>query len=124
MASTKVGINAFKLLAADTISGLPQYRERLPYGFVVKTVAHGNRLGASGLLAQHTNGMLTVISRESYEFVEDLDPVGKSRTVIPRSQRFGQFFACCHADSPLHVVLLPPDSPTGSNLREATGQHG
>jgi hypothetical protein len=24
---------------------------------------------------------------------------------------------------PCHVVLLPPDNPTGSKLREATGQH-
>jgi len=110
-------------LAADTISGLPQHRKRLPYGFVIKTVAHGDRPGVSSFLAQHTNGMLAVIPRQRYEFVEDLDPVAESRTAISRSQRLGQFFACCHADSPLHVVLLPPDSPTGSNLREAIGQH-
>ncbi len=40
------------------------------------------------------------------------------------AQRHGQLFACRHADPPLHVVLLPPDSPAGSNLREATSQHG
>ncbi len=79
---------------------------------------------ARGILAEHTNGMLAVISRQSDEFVEDLDPVVESRTAISRSKRLGQFFACGHADSPLHVVLLPPDNPTGSNLREATGQHG
>ena len=94
-------------LTADTISGLPQHRGRLPYGFVVKTVAHGDRLGANGFLAQHADGMLAVISRQSYEFVEDLDPVAESRTVLSRSQRLGQFFACCHTDSPLHVVRLP-----------------
>ena len=32
--------------------------------------------------------------------------------------------ACGHADSRLHVELLPPDNPMRSNLREATGQHG
>lgn len=111
-------------LTADTICGLPQHRERLPDGFVVKTVAHGGRPGASSFFAQHTNGMLAVISRQSYEFVKDLDPVGESCFAISRSQRLSQFSACCHADLRLHVVLLPPDSPTGSNLREAIVQHG
>jgi len=68
-------------LTADTIGGLPPHRERLPYGFVVKTIAHGGNLSASGFLAQHTNGMLAVISRQSYEFVKNLDPVAESRIV-------------------------------------------
>jgi Thioesterase superfamily len=35
-----------------------------------------------------------------------------------------QLLACRHADLPRHVVPLLPDNPTGSNLREATGQLG
>lgn len=68
--------------------------------------------------------MLAVISRQSHKSVEDFYSVPESRTAIPSSQRLGQFFACGHADSRLHVELLPPDNPMRSNLREATGQHG
>ena len=39
--------------------------------------------------------LLAVISRESDEFVKNLEPVASSRTAILRSQRLGQFLACC-----------------------------
>ena len=66
----------------------------------------------------------SVIPRQIYKFIEDLDPVAERRAAISCSQRIGPFFAGGHADSRLHVVMLPPANPTGSNLREATGQHG
>ncbi|MEO8299971.1 MAG: SDR family NAD(P)-dependent oxidoreductase, partial [Burkholderiales bacterium] len=54
--------------------------------------------------------------------IEDLDPVTERRAAIPLPQRLDQLLACRHADLPRHVVPLPPDNPTGSKLREATGQ--
>ena len=51
------------------------------------------------------------------DYTEHIQPVA-----LP--QRLDQLLACCHADLPRHVVPLPPDHPTGSNLREATGQLG
>ena len=68
--------------------------------------------------------MLAVIARQGHEFVEDLDSFIQRRAAIPHPQCVDQLLACCHADLPCHVVLLPPDHPTGSKLREATGQHG
>ena len=42
--------------------GIPQHWDRLPYGFVIKTVAHVGHPDAGGIIAQHTNGMLAVIT--------------------------------------------------------------
>ena len=58
------------------------------------------------------------------ELVEGLDPITERRAEIPQPQCLDQLFACRHADLPRQVALLPLDYPTGSNLREATGQHG
>jgi hypothetical protein len=33
-----------------------------------------------------------------------------------------QLLGCRHANLPRHLVPLPSDNPTGSKLREATGQ--
>ena len=63
------------------------------------------------------------IAGQGHKLVENLDPFTERRAAIPHPQCFDQLLACCHADSPRHVVPLPPDHPTGSNLREATGQH-
>ncbi len=111
-------------LTTDTVSGLPQYLERLPHGFIVKAVAHSSRFDANGPHAQHADGMLSGVARQIFKFLDDLDPVAERPTAISCSQCLGQFFACGHADSRLHVMLLLPANPMGSNLREATGQHG
>ena len=55
-------------------------------------------------------------------FPRDLDAIAVLRAAISQPQRLDQFLACRHADLPRHVALPPPDHPTGSNLREATGQ--
>ena len=110
-------------LAADPIGGLPQHRQRLPNRLVVQTVACP-RFRPGGLLSQHPDGVLAVVAGQGHELIEDLDLVHRRRAAVARSQRFDQLLACCHADSPRHVVLLPPDHPTGSKLREATGQLG
>lgn len=60
---------------------------------------------------------------QDHELVEALDPFTERRAAITHPQCVDQLFACCHADLPRHVVLLPPDNPTGSKLREAIGQH-
>ena len=56
------------------------------------------------------------------ELVEDLDPITERRAAIPQPQCLDQRLAWGHADLPRHVALPPPDHPTGSKLREATGQ--
>jgi hypothetical protein len=100
--------SAFTAQSADTIRGLQQHRKRLLHGFIVDSVARGSRFGAGGFLTKYTNGVLSVISRHSYEFAKDLDPIAQRRTEISRSQRLRQFFVCCHADLPLHVDCSRP----------------
>ena len=65
-----------------------------------------------------------VVAGQRHELVEDLDPITERRAAISRPLGLNQRLACCHADLPRHAALLPPDHPTGSNLREATGQLG
>jgi len=50
---------------------------------------------------------------------EDLLFLTPRRPQIPRTYGPDQFFACCHANLPRHV-MLPPDHPAGNNLHEAT----
>jgi hypothetical protein len=66
--------------------------------------------------------VLAVIPSQSYELVENLDPITERRAAIPQLQCCNQLLACRHADLPRHLVPLLPDNPTGSKLREATGQ--
>jgi hypothetical protein len=64
------------------------------------------------------------LARQGHELIQDFRLLHRWRAAVACSQCFDQFFACCHADSPRHVVLLPSDHPTGSKLREVTGQLG
>jgi hypothetical protein len=68
--------------------------------------------------------VLAVVPGQGDELIQDLRLLRLRRAALARSQCFDQLLACCHADSPRHVVLLPSDYPTGSKLREATGQLG
>ena len=119
------------------------YRRRMVVPLVLRTAlpggtsAVGSRLNPGFLIENiavvlHPLDMVSVAIDQLGEHVASLADSSQSiadaldevlTRSISRSQRLGQFFACCHADSPLHVVLLPPDSPTGSNLREVIGQH-
>jgi len=74
------------------------------------------------MLPQQPDGVLAVISGQSYELVENPDPITERRASIPQLQCCDQLLACRHADLPRHLVSLPPDNPAGSKLREATGQ--
>ena len=112
-------------LAAHAIGGFPQHRQRLARRLVIHTIACSRLLLlGSALTPKQPHGMLAVIAGHGHELVEDLDLLRRLRAAIPCSQCFDQLLACRHADSPLHVVLLPPDHPAGNKLREATGQHG
>ena len=111
-------------LAANPVGGLPQNRQCLTDCLVVQTIPAARRGRSSDLLAQHPDRVLAVIAGQGHEFIEDLDPLTECRAAIPHPQRLDQLLACRHADLPRHVVLLPPDNPTGSKLREATGQLG
>jgi hypothetical protein len=66
--------------------------------------------------------VLAVIPSQSYELVENLDPITERRAAIPQLQCRNQLIACRHAHLPRHLVPLLPENPTGSKLREATGQ--
>ena len=109
-------------LAADPISRFPQHAQCLANRLVVDAVTGARRLRSGDLLAQHPDRVLAVIAGQGHELIEDLDPVTERRAAIPLPQRLDQLLACRHADLPHHVVPLPPDNPTGSKLREATGQ--
>lgn len=78
--------------------------------------------GALAVWAGLPDGVLAVIPGESHEPVENPDPVTERRAAIPRLQGCYQLLGCRHANLPRHLVPLPSDNPTGSKLREATGQ--
>ena len=111
-------------LAANPIGRFPQHGQRLANRLVAEAVAGVRRLRSGDLLAKQPDRVLAVIAGHGHELIEDLDPVTEYRAAIPLPQRLDQLLACRHADLPRHVVPLPPDNPTGSKLREATGQHG
>ena len=71
------------------------------------------------LVSQHSNRVLAVLARETDELVEYLPPRSFGAVPIANADGCDQFFACCHADLPLQVVL-PPDHLAASKIREAT----
>lgn len=109
---------------ATAIGRFPEHRQRLPNGIIVDAIARSpNAARFLNPVAQHPDRVLAVIAAQGHEPVEDMDSFTERRPAIPHLQRCDQLFACSHADLPCHVVLLPPDHPAGSKLREATGQH-
>jgi len=110
-------------LAAHPIGGFPQHRQRLGYRLVVHAVAQAHFGCRAELPAQYADRVPAVVAGQGHELVEDLDPIAERRAAISQPQCLDQLLACGHADSPRHVALPPPDNPTGSKLREATGQH-
>src|SRR4051794_33417420 len=54
-----------------------------------------------------------LVSGECNELVEDLGPLARRRAAITRSDPLDQLPVCCHAESPCHVVMLPPAGPSG-----------
>jgi hypothetical protein len=99
-------------LAANPIGGLPQHRQRLPHSLVVQTIA-GPLLLRGDLLSKYSNGVFAVVSREGHELVEDLDLVSYRCVLVAHPHRLDQLLACCHADSPRHVVLAPAGPSDG-----------
>ena len=123
IASTSFGINAF--------SRLPQTRSAASHNTVraCRTASSYNRLRSSvplcctGLLPQQPDSVLAMIPGQSYELVENPDPVAERRAAATA--------IAVPATNSLRVVMLlwlvtfvplQPDNPTGSKLREATGQ--
>jgi hypothetical protein len=118
------GYQGLESLAAQPIGRFPQNDQRLPDRLVIQPVARADLARRIRPGGQHANGVLAVVLGEYCELVQDLASLILRRLAIALPNGCNQFLACRHADSPPHVVPLPPDHPTGSKLREATGQHG
>ena len=124
--SPNVGINVFRrlpqTLSAASHNTVNTWRTASSYSRLHSRVAFV--AAEAPLLPQQLDGVLAVIPSQGRELIENRDLFTERRAAIPHSQRFEQLLAYRHADLPRHVALLPPDNPTGSKLREATGQHG
>jgi DNA invertase Pin-like site-specific DNA recombinase len=80
-------------------------------GSPVSTIVKGVKRAMAGEYSRELSAK--VFAGQCHELVEDLDLVPRGNAAVPRSQRLDQLLACCHADSPRHVVLAPAGPSDG-----------
>lgn len=85
----------FQPLAADPVSGLPKGDQRGAHLIVIASLRAGLYLGWPQLPAQHTDRVLTMVTRQLDKFVQYLAFLILVRTAIPLADCFSQFLLSC-----------------------------